>query len=250
MLLASRFFRTKNSRRGLTVVELLVVVAILVILISLGFLAVKSVRESAQGAKCVGNLRQVMMVTQQYAVENNGRVLYYYYDETKTSGIESWWRLEFRKREYLGKTGMDEAAYCPSLPVNKSAPSECYGMRAFNPPGEWPEGFINSNTLNDQNQRQVDIWIVLNRIARPSAYPLYADSANITATGVLRQWHRFSTNPAATGSSYGGVHLRHGRRANVAFLDGHVESLSPEGLKEHGILSGYDNAGKWMPFND
>lgn len=47
------------SRRGLTLVELLVSLAIVGILASLLLVAVQSTRESARKLTCVGNLRQI-----------------------------------------------------------------------------------------------------------------------------------------------------------------------------------------------
>ena len=52
-----------SARRGFTLVELLVVVAIIGILVSLLFPALQAVRQSARKTKCSANLRQVILAT-------------------------------------------------------------------------------------------------------------------------------------------------------------------------------------------
>lgn len=58
--------RCHPSRRGITILELLVVVAVIAILVAMLLPAVQFARESARRAKCMNNLRQLGLALQQY----------------------------------------------------------------------------------------------------------------------------------------------------------------------------------------
>lgn len=60
-----------RSRRGFTLVELLVILAMLVTLGGLLAPAVHRVRESAERTQCVNNLRTVVIACHNYAEQNN-----------------------------------------------------------------------------------------------------------------------------------------------------------------------------------
>jgi prepilin-type processing-associated H-X9-DG protein len=68
------------------------------------------------------------------------------------------------------------------------------------------------------------------RSAPPSRYPIFADS--IGHTGVpskyqLKQYYLFYLHA----SSMGRMHLRHARRANIAFLDLHVGNFNESDVR-------------------
>ena len=67
-----RPLRVVSSRRGFTLVEVLVVIAILGTLIALLLPAVQAARESARSAFCKSNLHQIGLAVQQYYDANNG----------------------------------------------------------------------------------------------------------------------------------------------------------------------------------
>lgn len=61
-------FRPQVRSRGFTLVELLIVVAIMGILVSLLMVAVQNARESARRMQCASNIRQLAIATDQYEV--------------------------------------------------------------------------------------------------------------------------------------------------------------------------------------
>ena len=58
-------------RRGFTLIELLVVISIIALLIALLLPALQKARQTAQGAGCMSNIRQLFLATTNYAFDNN-----------------------------------------------------------------------------------------------------------------------------------------------------------------------------------
>lgn len=64
-----------RSTQGFTLVEILVVLAIILLLAALLFPVFVRVRENARSATCVSNLKQLGLVWQMYAGDSDGRVM-------------------------------------------------------------------------------------------------------------------------------------------------------------------------------
>ncbi|MFA7373675.1 MAG: prepilin-type N-terminal cleavage/methylation domain-containing protein, partial [bacterium] len=61
------FTKLKNRRRGFTLIELLVVIAIIALLAAILFPVFSRARESARGAQCQSNLKQIGAASLMYA---------------------------------------------------------------------------------------------------------------------------------------------------------------------------------------
>jgi prepilin-type N-terminal cleavage/methylation domain-containing protein/prepilin-type processing-associated H-X9-DG protein len=96
----SAFPTVVRSRRGFTLVELLVVIGIIAVLVSILLPSLGRARESANQAKCLSNLRQLGVAFQMYANEANGKFpLAARYDAPRPEDW-IWWQEE----PYLGRT--------------------------------------------------------------------------------------------------------------------------------------------------
>jgi prepilin-type processing-associated H-X9-DG protein/prepilin-type N-terminal cleavage/methylation domain-containing protein len=231
-------------RRAFTLVELLVVIAVIAILCALIFPAMGAMQRSADMAKCSSNLRMISAAFRNYAQANNG---YYpsprapqtggvYTDPNSTGGP---WQMEIAeyttgplvaKNVYRLKEVPPNAnvQYCPTY-VRFFRGS----VKAMQDTGLNALGYgmnINMN-VNGQdinfggriNERFKEVGIV-----RPEAAILIGDSADyhLDCSGV-----GWKTIPPTTRNPDGyssGAPKRHGGKANYLYADGHVEALTPD----------------------
>jgi len=97
----------KTNRAGFTLVELLVVIAVLAILGSLLIPVLGSVKRRSHEATCVSNMRQIGVALQLYATDHGQ-----YPSTTHTSQLNQAWI--FTIADYLGN--VDEVRICPADP--------------------------------------------------------------------------------------------------------------------------------------
>jgi prepilin-type N-terminal cleavage/methylation domain-containing protein/prepilin-type processing-associated H-X9-DG protein len=88
---AGRYSKLRQSIRGFTLVELLVVIGIIAVLVALLLPALNRTREQARKANCLSNLKQIGAAVLMYAQENKGEVvpLYFNYSTPLKNGIDA-----------------------------------------------------------------------------------------------------------------------------------------------------------------
>ncbi len=94
--------KTTRHSKGFTLVELLVVVAIIAILMAILLPALRAARERARSVKCMSNTRNFAQALNQYTVEFDGYMVV-------SQGAYAMWPLELRG--YLKRL---EVYWCPS----------------------------------------------------------------------------------------------------------------------------------------
>lgn len=210
----SVFFCSVNrthSRRGVTLVELIVAVVVVGAIFSLLMPAVMKMRLSSQNAKCVSQLRQIGPAALSYAGDRRGVF------ESVMGGkvANDFWPNMLFKLNYLP----DKATFrCPSAKAtiditNVAWMWHAYGLNMV----EGPYSTVTSP------KHRLKVRVVEN----PASYPFIMDSIG-SAGG--SQTFRIGIGKEGAGRHHFG-------KANVLFLDGHVRSLDAEELKDLGFAS-------------
>lgn len=201
-----------------TLIELLLVIAIIAILASMLLPALNNARKNVKTIQCISQLRQTMQGCLLYETDFDGRILAY----EKTTGL-SWVKLMSRQK-YLNR----KVAICPNTKKYKGGNlddetySYCYGM------GNYRYALLREPHFGGGYYYDtVNGWgFNSKRVKQPSKLAVLADTvyySGSTKAGI--GCYQFELM-GFTESGEVGVYLAHRNKANIAFLDGHIETLS------------------------
>lgn len=225
-----------SSKAGFTLIEVLVVVALMAILSALMLPALGQAKAAATRIECVSNLRQLGLAASLYW-DANEMHSFSYLNHRRGDGVTYWfgWLQSGNEGQrdfdpslgalwpYLGGQGIE---HCPSFKVHHRnfkqkarRASFGYGYNLhLSPSGTRPPEEVNSRRL-------------MNQLARPTETGLFADAAQINDfqapaspdNPMVEEFYYVSTG----GPTYANGHFRHRQRANVVFVDGHVAPVAP-----------------------
>jgi len=198
-----------QSRRGFTLVELLVVIGIIALLISILLPALRGAREAANLVACASNMRQIGILNRMYAEDNNGR----------TPWMEvSVWRYGAgfyiaSNSMYLGwvstpyPVGMGllySKGYAKTIRVFRCPSDDTY---IFDPVTPMPGGINASYHIRDDHEESPGkMGLGFNVLKARADQPYMADEWRTGLDQSMDSWHRRN-------------------RRNILYGDGHVRMV-------------------------
>ncbi len=201
-----------EAERFFTLVELLVIIAIIAILAAFLMPALHKARDKSWTSACIGNLRQSATAVVFYADD---------YDSFRPAIYDSdavHWGTKLTNLNYLPKNNKTKSVLlCPKLKSDLITKFDyTYGMVRQAP-------YFNNTADSYQADRTYRYSLSL----CPTEDILIGDSmqcGNAAAAAYRKQ--TYEIHKYADTTNLRSLHLRHAGRANAAFYDGHVSSLS------------------------
>ncbi|WFB35756.1 prepilin-type N-terminal cleavage/methylation domain-containing protein [Kiritimatiellota bacterium B12222] len=222
---------TTHKTTGFTLIEMLVVIAIIALLTSLTTPLVSSALKKAKTAACMSNLRQAHQILMTYSADHKGRVPVDLKINNSNANWRGWYHIlymegyipnPYKAGNYVGNTGYS----CPlsasdKISYNNSSHGYGVNMGAWDRDGAHPE-------WRQQVVRDGDVYQYLNytEIENPSDFIFMADTVNLYGMEVGKEVQK-----ARFGEDWAAIWLRHQKKANILFADGRVATLARADLE-------------------
>jgi len=219
----------RKSKTAFTLIELLVVIAIISVLAAMLLPALQRAKDMAKAAACTNQLKQLGILHDLFSSDNEDRMLpskMYYPDNDSAYWMQLLYPYVGRKLITSNSTNGDAAAQavglrtfrCPAVTLNfpdsydiyfGSELQVSYGLNGRNMNGDYiPPGDMYPNGQGSPRKN----------VKRPHKWVVSLDAK------VWQSLYWLADDPSQPADVYYIPTERHRGRANILFLDGHVES--------------------------
>ncbi len=244
-------------RHGFTLIELLVVISIIAILASMLLPAVGMVRDMAQSAKCVSNLRQMQLANLAYATDSEGLAVPFRFTSPIINppfpefGYATWYqnplfteimdapRAPYDATYSFGNGGYRDVlatgSWCPSAPKDGRYFGNVYGYAAETSAGNTKQGdpAIGYGSIPiDKVRTKASVAAfadctdyVVNSWMYNGSNPAELNPNDEIAPAAQYSWNLAGNFPGFDQTVFRGPQFRHRNKANVAYWDGHAGGI-------------------------
>jgi prepilin-type processing-associated H-X9-DG protein/prepilin-type N-terminal cleavage/methylation domain-containing protein len=216
---------TSSDAGGFTLVELLVVIGIIAVLIAMLLPALSKARQQAVLIKCASNLREIGQGMTMFVNDNK-------FHWIKNSNGVNRWPYELIDKKYLPKGYSNVANTNVFLCPADTAPPTSSTAQRWEYGGSYGyNGDLNSYAPGSSSANPSFRGKSLTVVKVPTEMVAFWDSLQpLVAAGTVgwvfdrSNWSTRRPDP-----------LRHGGRANILFVDGHVQTVRPQDIPERWV---------------